>query len=46
MKESCEISLVKATKNEEIAAGNTGVDSKSTELANADQFNAESKEDL
>jgi len=37
---------MKTAKNEEIAAGNTGVDNKSTELANADQLNAESKEDL
>jgi len=37
---------MKTAKNEEINAGNTGVDNKSTELANADQLNAESKEDL
>jgi len=37
---------MKTAKNEEINAGNTGVDTKSTELANADQLNAESKEDL
>jgi len=37
---------MKAAKNEEMAAGNAGVNSKSTELAAADQLNAESKEDL
>jgi len=37
---------MKAAKTEEIDAGNTGVDNKSTELADADQLNAESKEDL
>jgi len=37
---------MKAAKTEEIDAGNTGVDNKSTELADADQLNAQSKEDL